>query len=304
VKKRKSSNKSPARSKSSAAGRNAESSGVRSLISAAALVVVVVLCVVGLERLKDHVYTLPAGNVELRVELADTPDWVDSEKWGPRILSALELPDDISLNDDRLVRLVADQMADSGWVSKVNRVAQDMDGTIRVHCEYRRPIAMVHDEGLYVPVDKDGVRLPEVYGRVAEDSGWMRVYGIRGRLPDVGEAFTADDAVSAVSLASLIFDCGPKFSGRICSIDVANFRGRRDKHENHIVLRTHGGGMIEWGSAIGEEIEEPTAMEKIRNIAVYFGTRSAPRHIDVSIYGNAWIEPAGASERIIQGSRS
>jgi hypothetical protein len=304
VKKRRPKDKSNGRSKSSDAGVGFGSPNARSLISALSLLVIVFLAIVGLEYLTGYVYSLPECQSDIRIELINPPDWVDGEEWRPRILSVLELPSAGELTDGGLVRLIARQMSASGWVSQVNRVTQDMDGTIRVDCDYRRPIAMLYIDGLYIPVDKDGVRLPEVYDFVAEDSGWMRIFGVSGKSPEVGEPFVQEDALAAVRLASLVFDCGPEFSNRICGIDVNNFRGRRNKHENHILLRTRGGGLIEWGSAVGEELFEPTAAEKIRNIAVYFGTHSSQRHIDVSIDpdGFRWREPLDSGR--VNGSRS
>ncbi|UCD27971.1 MAG: hypothetical protein JSV03_12835 [Planctomycetota bacterium] len=298
-------NKSVNRSKTSGGKQGIVPAGAIPLISALSLVVVIALAIVGLELLVDYIYAQSEGGDVIKIELVNAPDWVIREEWRPRILSTIELPSDQQLSDGELIRLIADQMSSSGWVSRLNRVSQDMKGTIHIDCDYRRPIAMVLVDGVYVPVDRAGYRLPEVYDFVAEDAGWIRIFGVQSDLPDIGALFVEDDSQAAVRLASLIFDCGSGISNRISGIDVSNFRGRRDKRENHIVLRARGGGVIEWGSAIGEEIEEPTAMEKIRNIAVYFEGRSVERHIDVSVYPNAWrIKPLDSAGRIVKGSRS
>ena len=243
----------------------------------------------GLEKLRTHVTALPEYNPKVEVELAEAPEWVDREGWRPRILSTVKV--DSAAGNDHLVRDVADQLAHSGWVAKVNYVTQGMDGKIHASCEYRRPIAMVYTQGGYVAVDRQCVRLPEFYNRVEDNSGWMRIIGVESGVPEIGGQFKGEDAVAAVRLASLIFD--QEFSSRINGIDVSNFRGRRDKRANHIRLRTRDGGKIDWGSAIGEEIEEPTASEKIRTIALYF-RRGSPQAegINVSIYGNGVVQPA------------
>lgn len=258
--------------------------------------------VYGLERLKDHVYALPEYSPAIQVELADAPAWVEREGWRNRILSTVKISDDQQWLDEMLVRQVADQINCSGWVSRVHRVAQGMDGIIRISCDYRRPIAMIQTAKGYIPVDRFGIRLPEVYERVEDGTGWMRIVGIESTTPEVGELFHGEDAGAAVRLASVLFE--QEFSQRITAIDVANFRGRRDKRDNHIKLRTLDGQRIDWGSAIGEEIEEPSVQEKVRTIALYFKKGSPQAHVDISVYRNGWIEPAEPVVRTADGSRT
>jgi hypothetical protein len=118
----------------------------------------------------------------------------------------------------------------------------------------------------------------------------MRIVGVDSPLPEVGQPFTGDDALAGIKLACLLFD--QDFSSRISGIDVVNFRGRRDKRDNHIKLRTREGATIAWGSAIGEEIEEPSAKDKLRTIAAYFKKGSPQAQVDISVYRNGWIQPA------------
>ncbi len=266
---------------------------LRSIGALLALSLLIGAAVYGLERVKEHVFARPEYNPAFRVELAGPPQWVDAEEWHRRILDCVRIPTDQEWLDETLVPLVADQINRSGWVSKLHRVEQGMDGVIRIVAEYRRPIAMVRvkcDVGeCFVPVDRHGVRLPEVYRQVSDGLGWMRIVGVESDLPEIGEPFQGDDAVAGIRLAALLFD--QDFSSRITGIDVLNFRGRRDKRDNHIKLRTREGGMIAWGSAIGEEIEEPTAQDKLRTIAVYFKKGSPQAQVDISVYRNGWIEP-------------
>jgi hypothetical protein len=270
------------------------------LLSAVSLFVAVGAAALGMERLKTYVYSLPEHNPPIRVELADPPAWVDLEGWRPRILASISLPADQQWLDGMLVRQVADQINRSGWVSQVERVSRSADGTISVSCVYRRPIAMLRTREGFVPVDRDGIRLPtgaegKVYTLVDDDSGWLKIEGVKSSSPEVGEPFPGDDAVAAIQIAALIFE--QDFSTRISRIDVNNFRGRLNKRDDQIRLLTRDGGRIHWGSAIGEEIEEPTARDKIRNIALYFQKGSPQAQVDISVYRHGWIE---APERVIR----
>ncbi len=254
-----------------------------------------VTCVVGgviyaLERVKAHVYALPEYNPAVQVDLVDAPEWVDVEGWRQRILAAAKIPPGQTWLDNDLVSAVADGMARSGWVSRVKRVSQCPDGRILIACDFRRPIAMMQTARGFIPVDNEGFRLPEVYPEVPDGTGWIRISGLESATPDVGQRFLGEDAVAGVQLANLLFE--QEFASRITCVDMLNFRGRHDKRANHICLRTRDGGKIDWGSAIGEEIEEPSAKDKIRTIALYFKKGSSQAQVDVSVYRNGWIEPA------------
>jgi hypothetical protein len=96
--------------------------------------------------------------------------------------------------------------------------------------------------------------------------------------------------VAGIALAQLISE--QDFAPRITSINVANFRGRIDRRKSHIYLTPRGGrkDQIAWGSAIGEEIEEEPAIEKLRNIAVWLKRGSPQACVNVAVYRNAYIE--------------
>jgi hypothetical protein len=261
------------------------------VISAGILLLLLAASVAGLERLKRYVGALPQQKMAVKVEL-EVPaeaDWVDKEGWRPRILSAIHVPEEQVRSDQALLRDVARQMERSGWVSQVRRVMRTTDGTIRILCDYRRPIAMLLDaEGEYVPVDRQGCRLPEVYTSVSDSGAWIQILGVQESLPPVGQEFRGEDARAAIKLSSLIFQ--QSFRTQVAAVDVTNFRGRKDRARDHILVWPKRGRPIVWGSAIGEEIEEPVARDKLRNLAKYFASGSPQAYIDLSVYSNAGIE--------------
>jgi len=247
----------------------------------------------GLEKVKAHVYASSAYRpAAIKVVLANPPDWVIRERWQERILSAVAVPPAEAWMDEGLVRRLADQVASSGWVKSVQRVSKRMDGTVEIAAEYRRPIVMLMTDHGYVPVDRDGFRLPEVYERVDANSGWIRVRGVAAPPPKVNAAFddkAAPDAMAALRLASLIFDQSWEIASRISAIDVTNFRGRQDRRDCHIKLWTPDGTLIKWGSAIGEEMEENSPSEKLAQIAVMLKRGGPQAQVDVSTLPNRAI---------------
>lgn len=266
------------------------------VMSALMLVALLVSAVAGLERLRKHVegHAELKPAVRLELELPPDADWVDKEGWRPRILSAVHLPEQRAYTDPGLLREVAGQMMASGWVASVQRVVRLTDGTIRVLCQYRRPVAMLlTDEPgsgrpVYVPVDRYGYRLPEVYTDISGSGSWIQILGVKCRLPEVGKVFESDDARAGVKLAALIFQ--QSFHSQVAAVDVTNFRGREDRARDHILIHPKKGRPIVWGSAIGDEIEEPLAPDKLRMLGKYFACGSPQAWIDLSVYSNAGIE--------------
>ena len=286
------------RAKEAAPSAEAEVRGtiLRPLLPVVCMAVLVCGAVWGLERLRAHVFALPEYRQPIRVELQNPPDWLERERWGPRILAGIKIPADASLPDATLVKQIAQDLAGSGWVKHVHAVRKRMDGAVLVDCEYRRPIAMLQTEYCYVPVDREGVRLPEVYERVDNSSGWLRIVGVKTEIPQVNGRFVGEDANAAIEIASGIFDQGWEISSRLCAVDVNNFRGRVDRRKDYILVwRPDHPHPIIWGSAIGEEIEEPTAAEKLATIAVMLKQGGPQAQANVSVFPGAAIYPVAPS---------
>lgn len=287
----------------SATGERFQFAGLRPLLPVACVVTALILATGGMEYLKSRVLAAPEYNppVKINLQYLKGSEWVEREGWLPRITTAIQVPTGRKLMDASLLTAVAERASATGWVRSVERVARGTDGSINLLCEYRRPIAMVlTDRGKYIPIDREGVRLPEEYDvqSVDANSGWMRILGVHSEAPAVGKAYgnsgrgKDEDALAAVQLAALLFDqeeIAPKISG----IDVTNFNGREDKFKTHIRLWTRDGRVIRWGSAIGREVEEPQVTDKLRNIALWLKRSSPQAYVDVSVYRNGVLAPLG-----------
>lgn len=275
-------------------GANARA--MRPVVSAVFVAGFIVSAVAGLERLQQRVESEPAMKQAVKVELDLPPDaeWVEKEDWRRWILSTIQVPEQAVRADENLLRDVARQMLESGWVSEVQRVVRTKDGTIRLLCQYRRPVAMLLTEDpdskrpAYVPVDRQGYRLPIVCTDLDCAGSWIQILGVRGKPPKVNERFDAEDARAAIKLAALIFQ--QSFSSQVAAIDVTNFRGRVDKGKAHILIHPRKGRPIVWGSPIGDEMEEASAPDKLRMLAKYFASGCPQAWVDVSVYSNAGIE--------------
>lgn len=258
----------------------------------------------GLGRMEQTVRQMPASSPQPRLQLADLPDWATKEGWTPRLASAVSLEKTDGWLDDQLTENVAARFRRSGWVKDVRWVRKYADGSVRVSCEFRRPVGMVQTHEGFVPVDIEGYRLPEVYDRLSP--GWIMVTGVASQPPPPGQRWDDGDVRAGVRLTALILD--QPWANRITAIDVSNYRGRRDPGRHHIVLATQQGTRIRWGSAPGEEIEEPTPAEKIRSIEQQLHADSSRAWIDVSVFADKVILPAGSQTqgtmRVAAGARA
>ncbi len=265
--------------------------GLGPLLSFGAVAALIVAAVAGLEHLRVRVYRLPENRPVSRLEVVLRPEqsWVRQEDWEPRIVRSVRLEPLACLSEPDMLRMVAEQLTAGGWLSSVARVTRNRDGVIAVQGEFRRPIAMMHaHEGGYVPVDREGVRLPERYDDVSADLGWMRIIGVQSGLPEPGRAYRPEDedALAGIRLAALLFDQG-EVATRISAIDMSNFRGREDARRNHIRIWTRDQQQIEWGAAIGEEIEERPVEEKLRKLVLLLNEAPRPGRVDLTVHPNA-----------------
>jgi hypothetical protein len=242
----------------------------------------------GLGRMEEMVRLLPQCSPQPRLQLAELPDWATKEGWTPRLASAVSMDKSDVWLDERLTERVAEKFRRSGWVKNVRWVRKRADGSVRVSCEFRRPVGMVQTREGFIPVDIEGYRLPEVYDRLSP--GWIMIQGVASPPPPPGRKWDDGDVRAGIRLTAMLFD--QPWANRITAIDVSNYHGRRDPGRHHIVLATQQGTRIRWGSAPGEEIEEPSPAEKIRNIEQQLRVESARAWIDVSVFADKVIVPA------------
>ncbi len=253
----------------------------------------------GLGRMEMTARGLPQCNPTPRLQIVDMPDWAMKEGWTPRLASAVSLDPADNWLDDRLAERIAERFRQSGWVKDVCWVRKYADGSIRVKCDFRRPLGMVKAKEGYIPVDVEGYRLPEVYDRLSP--GWIVIEGVNAAPPAVGQKWEGGDLRAGIRLTAMLFD--QPWANRISAIDVSNYQGRRDRARHHIVLATQQGTRIRWGSAPGEEIEEPTPAEKIRNIEQQLRIDIGRAWIDVSVYEKKVILPDGANGAVVSVPR-
>ncbi|MBN1511148.1 MAG: hypothetical protein JXB13_03970 [Phycisphaerae bacterium] len=249
--------------------------------------VVVVGGGLGLYRLERYAL----GHARFRqppvIEIVGAPPGVEGD-----ILADLQVVAQASWSENTLCRSIGRIVEANPWVRKVESVQKFADGRVVVHCDYRRPSALVQYNGLLYLVSQDQVRLPGTY---AQDGGLMLIQGVAAAPPPAGEKWHAPDLAAGMTVASRLV--AEPFAGQITGVLVHNYGGRVDREEAHIRLATdRAGGTIIWGSAPGEELEENTIAQKIAILRENFrrsGRVDADRHtIDISTHPHQFTTPA------------
>jgi len=177
---------------------------------------------------------------------------------------------------------IADHLARMSWLDNVEiEVTYDK---VFVKALWRKPVALIERGPSRFYVDLDLVVLdymPMAHLPIVEVTGVKT-----GLPPSPGAKFDRDDLAAAVKLIDLISrvdaDLDPKnpLLEQIGSIDVDNYKGRKNHSKPHIVLRSKEGTQILWGAEIGEWAKhlEATDEQKLAKLYGYyteFGSLSA-----------------------------
>ena len=265
----------------------------RGLLHLAGAVAAVAGIMFGLGTLRERVYALPEFDLPVTLKLVNTPSWLNDAQLR-EMLSGLE---PMRFLDAQVTQEVAAHVERSGWVEHVVRAERCRGGVIKVQCEFRRPLAVVQQGGQFILVDERGIRLPGIYSDPGE---FVIVQGVGEAAPAVGELWEGADLEAGLRLVKLLV--GEPFYGQVGAVSVHNYGGREAAKEAHLALltrpdgRTGHWGRVLWGSGPGEEIEEPTASEKIRLLRANYQQcgridAGAP-WIDVSVSPGEYRKPA------------
>lgn len=261
----------------------------RRTIARSTLKSVVVLTLIGgaalaLTNLRSRVIKSQHESAPVYVLWTSEPDWLPGHVIDA-LNDAVHREGDLDLLNPTLTRAVADRLSASGWVDKVRRVEIFANGRLEIDCQFREPIAVVQQSMDFYLVDRKGVRLPGLYDGPGE---LPLIQGVRSPAPQPGEEWTGEDFKAGISLAGRLVD--QIFAFQVAGVSVDNFGGRQNPAKGHIKIHTlperYGvpGGVIIWGSAIGQEAEEPSADDKMALLAANWQQTG---RIDA---GLAWID--------------
>jgi hypothetical protein len=218
-----------------------------------------------------YVKAAPIGDGALT--LLNVPSWVN---WDlrQRVIEAAggsRLP-----IKEETAAMVARNLGRVSWLADVG--VDVTNGSVLVKAQWRRPVALIEKSGEKFYVDKDLYALD--YMPSMTDLCIVEVKGVSMSFPPVpGKRIDCNDLAAAVKLINLLYVMDFKYYAgknpileRISHVDVSNYKGRKNRHESHIILSSKDGAEIRWGAELGDwtmNLESNDA-DKLTKLYVYF----------------------------------
>lgn len=258
--------------------------------------IIVVSCAVGFSRLERHTLHQPYFQLSPRLEFVDVPETLRSHVQDS-LQQSIELATELNWTDPLLCRQVYESVIRNPWVAKVNSVQSSSGGVVEISCRFHEPAALVQQGDQMLLVTADGHLLPGAY---RYDRAWILIQGVGSPPPEPGEFWDAPDLHAGLKLVQAIESAA--FSHQIVGVAVFNFGGREDPRYAHIELATdRTGGRIQWGSAIGQEVEENSLAQKLAILDANYQTTGRVDAgypvIDISTFPDRFEVPVGYTKR-------
>jgi hypothetical protein len=205
--------------------------------------------------------------------LVGVPDWVN---WDLKARVAAVAGGTRFPLTDETAEVLARHLAPMSWLDDVRiQVAHD---SVRVKARWRKPVALIEiwEDASQIYVDEDLVVMDYMS---MPHLPIVEITGVDlGVVPLPGQVFDQNDLAAAVTLIVLLQRMDARYTGdnplldHIAGIDVSNFRGRRNRREPHVVLRTKDDTQIIWGAEIGEWAKylEAKDEQKLAKLYTYY----------------------------------
>jgi len=211
--------------------------------------------------------------------LVEVPNWVN---WDLKArVAAVAGGNQFPITDDTAA-VVARNLESMVWLDNLR--VQVTHNAVRVKARWRKPVALIQRGSSKYYVDSDLVVLDHM---AMPQLPIVEVKGLAGGLPPTpGERFDRDDLAAAVALICLLYRSDAEFAPKtplleqIASIDVANYKGRKQPRAPHIIFNTKGDTQIWWGAEIGEwakhlEAKDEQKLAKLYTYYMEHGSLSA-----------------------------
>ncbi|MEN6427973.1 MAG: hypothetical protein ABFE13_21685 [Phycisphaerales bacterium] len=200
--------------------------------------------------------------------LVDVPDWVklDLQYRVAQVAGGTRFP-----LTEKTASDIADNLASMPWLHEVSvRVTHD---SVLVRAQWRKPVVVIKireeaDRSIYVDKDlvvMDYMPMPDLPIVEAKQVS-------QNIVPLPGQKFDQGDLAAAVTLALLLNRVDTALLEQITSIDVSNFKGRKNAREPHITLRSKDDVEIIWGAEFGEYAKylEASDQEKLGKLYTHY----------------------------------
>jgi hypothetical protein len=209
------------------------------------------------------------------LKLVDPPVWLNEPLKEKIFAASIADNEDLKLDEDAARSIQKNLQSRVAWIDNVR--VQVTHDSIYINARWRRPLALIETDGhkFYVDVNLtvlDYLPMPNL--PIVEVKGLAETRGI----PQPGRVWQHDDLTAAVNILArldrmdkLVAPNKPLL-GKISSIDVGNFNGRRKDSEPHIFLNTTEDIEVIWGAELGtwQRYLEATDEEKLAKLYGFY----------------------------------
>lgn len=242
----------------------------------------------GAEHLDVALYAVRIENLVTTPQ----PTWIRNTKVREEVFKNSGLGQ-LSVLDPQASATIAHAFESHSWVQRASRVQKLPGGKVTVDIVYRRPIAMVHYDGLanptsskdkkgFFPVDEEGVVLPPADFDESQVFSYFVVVAAGATPPsEVGMTYSDTRIKQALLLCRVLEPSRVELRLEGIVVERDDRMGGSNPWVLHI--KTSDNRFINWGHAPGSEAPgEPTTQEKYANLIKWYADPSSPLQIDLT----------------------
>ncbi|REJ69015.1 MAG: hypothetical protein DWQ31_06220 [Planctomycetota bacterium] len=238
------------------------------------VVIIVVLAGAGVwvwKRLGPQIYQTDQYRlVPDQIVVSEPPRWLTAADVRDEVVRKASLDRPLSILDDDLSRRIGLAFEAHPWVAEVIRVEKFYPARVEVQVRYRQPVATIALGARLLPLDIDGVRLPEENFSQVELRKMPRIRGLMPRAtPRAGGNWNDPRILGAVRIAEAFGDAWHEMGLRDILPSRTPVAGQSNVYS--FELATIRGRRIPWGpQALVDTPDEPLAAEKFEKLRTYF----------------------------------
>lgn len=217
---------------------------------------------------KDKVRNMPTLRLSPEyITVSPPPDWVP-DRFVEEVLQSSGLNRTGYLQDKTLPQKLAEAFAAHPWVEKVEHVVPRYPSGAAVALSYRVPVALVEtSQSRVLPVDRNGVLLPQTYLTETSADQWSKHFVIQGiqsmPLGSAGTPWGDPMVVMAAQLAAELSDIAePLNLAKIIPAKEMVPSGTRIACR----LKTIGGMEFHWGTFVPDDPKTEAKRKKLQTL--------------------------------------
>ncbi len=204
-----------------------------------------------------------------QISVNEPPRWLTADDIREEVVRRASLDRPLSILDQDIAQRIGLAFAAHPWVAEVTRVEKFHPARVEVELRYREPVATIAVGAKLMPLDADGVRLPEDNFSQVQLTKMPRIRGVVPRAtPRPGGSWNDRRILGAAQIARAFGDSWHGMGLRDILPSPRPVRGMKDVYSYE--LATARGRRIPWGpQSLVDTPDEPSANEKCEKLQRY-----------------------------------